>query len=234
MSTKPSRPSMRDILEDERYFRQAQFRSQQVVVHLAQFRIWEMIPTNHPSVTFSTLTVGRLDSRASVPIQQCRSLDKLFPVPTPFALVRIVRIGRCVRVEVEQLPQVVLSKVPSRVFCLVHHTSGKILLLTPNDMSAIFGYAAARCGTEELTVAGRSSPQSSQWSGIGTRSTPSSAHLARLGPVPVGRSRDSNPAGYQRPVIPGSIRAADTYRIKQNQPVRAYQIDATTAGFRTE
>lgn len=61
-------------------------------------------------------------SRAGITIEQSASLDKLLAVATALALVRVVRVAECCGVELEQLAEVILSKVASRVFSFVDNT----------------------------------------------------------------------------------------------------------------
>lgn len=73
-------------------------------MHLAQLLIWEVIPST------------------GITVQQGRSLDVLLAVfRTSLALVRVVGVAYRCRVELEELPQVVLGEVPCGIFCFIDH-----------------------------------------------------------------------------------------------------------------
>jgi hypothetical protein len=76
--------------------------------------------------TISNMSKGIIawtpDSRASVSVQQRRSFDELSPIPTPLTFVRVMRITCCIRVELEQLPEIILSEMPCGIFSLIDDT----------------------------------------------------------------------------------------------------------------
>lgn len=88
-------------------------------MHLPQFLIWEMIP------------------RTRITVQQCRSFDELLAAFASLALVRVMRVTKCVRIKLEQLAKIVLREVSGSVFGLVDHTGRKILLLTSHPSAGI-------------------------------------------------------------------------------------------------
>ena len=137
---------MRDVLEDIRHLLVPQLRPQQVIVHLSQLLIREMVP------------------RACVTIEQRRRLDELPTAFTPLALVRIVRVAQRLAIELEQLPKIVLREMSGGIFCFVHNTGRKILFLT-SDVSLY-----PRCVWRELTAAEKSFPRSYLSFGIDTQS----------------------------------------------------------------
>jgi hypothetical protein len=102
---------MTNVLEDVRNLGETQFSTEEVVVHLSELRVGEVVP------------------RTGVTVQQRGCLDKLPAVATPLALVRIVRIAERLGRELEQLAKVVLGKVSRSVFGFVDDASRQVLLL---------------------------------------------------------------------------------------------------------
>lgn len=99
-------------------------------MHFAKLGIWEMIPAVFGISTVQAIPKSEQDLRAGVAIQHGWSLDELFAILAPLALVGIVRVADGLGVEVEELAQIILRKMPRSVFRLVHNARRQVLLLT--------------------------------------------------------------------------------------------------------
>lgn len=93
---------MRDVLEDIRDLGLTQLRPKEIVVHLAQFRVREMVPPG-PLCQLIRQKSSSDDSRAGITVQQGGRFDKLLALSTSLALVRVVRVTQRFGVELEQL-----------------------------------------------------------------------------------------------------------------------------------